>query len=98
MTKESIYEQTNAELIRELGRRYKDYRMRYGKSQKEVAEQTGLSVFTISGFERGTNTGITLVNLLKLLRAIDQLEQFDTLLQELPQSPSLMYKQQKRQY
>jgi transcriptional regulator with XRE-family HTH domain len=95
--KTELYEYTNAELIRELGKRYKDYRMRYGKSQKEVAEQTGLSVFTISGFERGTNTGITVVNLLKLLRAIDRLEEFDALLQELPQSPVLMYKQQKKQ-
>jgi transcriptional regulator with XRE-family HTH domain len=95
--KTELYEYTNAELIRELGKRYKDYRMRYGKSQKEVAEQTGLSVFTVSGFERGTSTGITVVNLLKLLRAIDRLEEFDALLQELPQSPLLMYKQQKKQ-
>jgi transcriptional regulator with XRE-family HTH domain len=94
--KAELYEHTNAELIRELGKRYRDYRMRYGKSQRDVAAETGLSVFTISGFERGQNTGITLANLLKLLRAIEGLEQFDSLLQELPASPSLMYKQQNR--
>ena len=94
--KSDIYEYTNSELVRELGKRYKDYRQRYGKSQRDIAAQTGLSLFTVSGFESGNSTGITLANFLKLLRAIEQLDQFDGLLPELPQSPSMMYKQQSR--
>ena len=41
--------------------------------QKEVAEKSGLSVFTISSFENGSSTGITMSSFIKLLRAIDSL-------------------------
>ena len=53
---------TGSELIRQLGQRYRDYRKRTGHTQKEVAEKAGLSVFTISSFENGSATGITLAS------------------------------------
>ncbi|GAO31503.1 helix-turn-helix domain-containing protein [Geofilum rubicundum] len=69
--------------------------MRY--TQKQIAEKSGLSVFTISSFENGASTGITIASFIKLLRAIDSLEEIEKLLPELPVSPrELFLKQHKR--
>ena len=92
-----IYEKSGSELIREMGRRFKDYRKRLGYTQKEISEKSGLSVFTISSFENGSSTGLTLASLLKLLRAIDSLEEIEKVLPGLPESPkALFYKQRKK--
>lgn len=94
---EELYGQSNKDIVRDLGRRFKEYRLRYGKSQKEVADHTGLSIFTVSAFESGKGTGITVVNLLKLLRSIEQLDQIEGILPPLPESPRLLFEaQQKR--
>lgn len=91
-----LYEQSGSDLIRQLGKRYCEYRKRMGYTQKEVAEKSGLSVFTISSFENGSATGITLASFIKLLRAIDSLEEIEKLLPELPESSrALFMKQQK---
>jgi DNA-binding XRE family transcriptional regulator len=84
------------ELSRELGKRYSDYRKRMKYTQKEVAEKSGLSVFTISSFENGSSTGITLSSFIKLLRAIDSLEEVEKLLPELPKSPRTLFKKQSK--
>ena len=92
-----IYEKSGSELIRELGKRYSDYRKRMGFTQKEVAFKSGISIFTISSFENGSSTGITLAYFIKLLRAIDSLEEIEKLLPELPESPrALFIKQSKK--
>jgi len=89
-----LYEQTGSEIIRQLGKRYSDYRKRMGFTQKEVAEKSGLSIFTISTFENGSSTGITLASFIRLLRAIDNLEEIEKLLPELPESPRSLYLKQ----
>ncbi len=92
-----IYKQSGSDIIRQLGKRYSQYRKRMKYTQKQVADQTGLSVFTISSFENGSATGITLASFIKLLRAIDSLEETAKLLPELPESPKELFeKQQKR--
>lgn len=93
--KDNIYEKSGAELIMNLGRRFRDYRKRTGMTQKEVSYKSGLSVFTISAFEKGSGTGITMSSFLKLLRAIDYLDEIEKLLPPLPQSPRELYKKQK---
>ena len=75
-----LYEQTGSDIIRQLGKRYSDYRKRMGFTQREVAEKSGLSVFTISSFENGSSTGVTLASFLKLLRAINSLDEIEKLL------------------
>ena len=82
-----LYEQSGSDLSRKLGKKYSHYRKRMDYTQKEVAEKSGLSIFTISSFENGSSTGITLTSLIKLLRAIDSLEEIEKLLPELPLSP-----------
>jgi transcriptional regulator with XRE-family HTH domain len=68
-----------------------------GYSQKEVAEKSGLSIFTISTFENGSSTGITLASFIRLLRAIDSLDEIEKLLPELPQSPRSLFKKHQKE-
>lgn len=89
-----IYEKSGSELIRELGKKFSAYRKRMGYTQKEISEKSGLSVFTISSFENGSSTGITLISFTKLLRAISHLEEIEKLLPPLPDSPRALYKKQ----
>lgn len=91
-----LYEQSGSEIIRQLGRRFSDYRKRMGYTQKEVSAKSGLSVFTISSFENGSSIGITLSSLIKLLRAIDCLEEIEKLLPELPVSPRAVFMKQNK--
>lgn len=92
-----LYEQSGSDLIRQLGKRYSDYRKRMGYTQKAVAEKSGLSVFTISSFENGSSTGVTMASFIKLLRAIDILEEIEKLLPELPESPRALFKKQQKE-
>jgi transcriptional regulator with XRE-family HTH domain len=89
-----LYEQAGSDIIRGLGKRYSEYRKRIKYTQKEVAEKSGLSIFTISSFENGSSTNITLSTFLKLLRAIDSLDEIEKLLPELPESPRTLFKKQ----
>ena len=91
-----LYEKSGTEIIRELGKLYGIYRRKMGITQREVAERSGLSVFTISSFENGSSTGITLASLVKLLRAIGFLEEIGKLLPDLPESPRSLFMKQNR--
>lgn len=91
-----LYEKSGSDIIRELGKRYGSYRKRMGYTQKEIAEKSGLSVFTISSFENGSSTGITVASFIKLLRVIDCLDEIEKLLPELPESPRALFKKQSK--
>jgi len=91
-----LYKIPGSELVRQVGQRYRDYRKRTGQTQKEVAEKSGLSVFTISSFENGSATGVTLASFIKLLRAIDCLDEIEKLLPELPESPRTLFKKKQK--
>ena len=92
-----LYEQSGSDIIRQMGKRYSDYRKRMGYTQKQVAEKSGLSIFTISSFENGSSTGVTLASFIKLLRAIDYLDEIEKLLPELPESPRVLFKKQQKE-
>ena len=91
-----LYEKSGSEIIRDLGKRYREYRKRMGYTQNEVAGKSGISIFTISTFENGSSTGITLASFVRLLRAIDNLDEIGKLLPELPESPRALFKQQNK--
>ena len=91
-----LYEQSGSEIIQQIGKRFGDYRKRMGFTQKEVSEKSGMSVFTISTFENGYATSIKMASFIKLLRAIDNLDQIENLLPELPKSPRALFKKQKK--
>ena len=91
-----LYEQSGNDIIPQLGKRYSNYRKRMGYTQKEVSEKSGLSVFTISTFEHGSSAGVTLASFIRLLRAIDILDEIEKLLPELPESPRTLFKKQQK--
>jgi len=80
------YEYSIPELVQMLGSRFKDYRMRSNLTQKEVAEQAGVTVNTIHKFENGTVPNLSISTFLRLLKAIGCIEGLDELLPELPES------------
>ncbi len=73
-----------------LGERFKDYRMRSDMTQKEVSEQSGITINTIHKFENGLAGNISLRTFLQLMRAIEQLDDFDAFMPELPESAYLI--------
>ena len=83
------------ELVRMLGRRFKDYRLRANMTQKEVAEMAGLSVLSVYRFENGTVTNISLSTFLLLMKAVGYINGLDDLMPEQPESPYL-YKEAKK--
>ena len=91
------YEYSIPELVRLLGSRFKEYRLRCDMTQKEVAEQSGITVTTIHKFESGIASNVSLGTFLQLLKAIEQIDGLDDLLPELPESPYLYEKQNKIQ-
>lgn len=86
---EDYSEYSVPELVRMLGARFKDYRLRANMTQKEVSEMAGLSVLTVHRFENGTITNISLGTLLLLLKAIGCINDLNDLMPEQPESPYL---------
>ena len=75
---------SEAYIIRETGRRFRNYRQIARLRQVDVAFQSGVSVQTIRNFESGKSTNMTLDTFLKLLGAIGQRQNFDMVLPEFP--------------
>lgn len=84
------YEYSIPEIVLELGIRFKDYRMRSNMTQKDVAEQAGLTVNTIHKFENGRVPNMSLSTFLLLLKAIGCINSLDELMPELPESTYLV--------
>ena len=78
------------ELVRMLGSRFKDYRLRANMTQKEVAERAGLSVLTVHRFEGGAVKNIALGTFLLLLKAVGCINDLNELMPEQPESPYLL--------
>ncbi len=84
------------EVVRNLGIRFRDYRMRMHMTRKEVSEAAGIGMTTLYKFETGNMTDITLSTLLRLLRAIGLGGNWEALLPELPESPYLYHDNDKK--
>ncbi len=78
---------SNSEIVRELGRRFKDYRLSCRMTQEEAAQKAGIGLVTLRNFENGKAYNITMTNFLALLRTVGQLEQVEEVLPEIPISP-----------
>lgn len=91
------YEYSIPELVKLLGTRFKDYRLRSNMTQKEVSEQSGITITTIHKFENGLSANISLSTFLLLMKAIGQIEGLDELLPELPVSAYLINEEKKVQ-
>ena len=91
-----FYEYSTPELVRLLGSRFKEYRMRCNLTQKEVAEQSGIGLTTIHKFENGTANSLSLSTFILLLRGVGQVNALDDVLPELPESPYLVRREEKK--
>lgn len=77
------------DVVRNLGMRFRDYRLRLRMTRKEVSEAASVGLTTLYKFESGNMTDISFGTLLRLLKAIGLAENWDMLLPELPESPYL---------
>lgn len=78
---------TNYDIISLLATRVKEYRLAARMSQRELAQKSGVSYTTISHFEQGVSSNITLNNFISLLRPLGMQERMLELLPELPVPP-----------
>lgn len=81
-----LYEKSNNNVMTDLGKRFRDYRIALRMTQKEIAFQSGVSVMTIMRFERGEGATIRLDNFISLMRSIQQLEGIAECIPEMPAS------------
>jgi len=66
---------TEQEILKEIGHRLKKIRLQYNLTQKELSEEVGLSVSTISLIEQGKSTTTeSLIRILIRLNRIKDLE------------------------
>lgn len=79
----SYNEPTSEELRLDLGRRFRQQRLNQGLTIQQLAKQSGVSLRTISAFERG-ESNISLNNLIELLRVLQLLNALQNLLPEIP--------------
>lgn len=84
-----------SEILKILGARFKEFRLRMEFTQAEISEQAGVSIPTIYKFENGRLSDITMSNLLKLLNCIQLESTWEKLIPDLPESP-YMYKASKK--
>ena len=70
--------------------------MRCNLTQKEVAEQSGVGLTTIHKFENGTAGNLSLSTFILLLKVVWQINSLGDLLPELPESPYLIRKDEKK--
>jgi len=91
-----LYEYSTPELVRLLGERFKEYRLRCNLTQKEVAEQSGIGLTTIHKFENGTAGNLSLSTFILLLKVVGQVNALDDVMPELPESPYLIRREEKK--
>ncbi len=83
-------ERSNLAILREIGQRLKEYRIRKNLQQKELATFAGIGLDTVVRLEHGSP--ISMEKFIRVLRALDMLENFDLLVPEPPISPILLQK------
>ena len=66
---------SNSAVVQEAGKRIKELRLRKNLSQKQLAEQAGVSVFTIAQIEKGKSVSFVLfIAVIRVLRLFDNME------------------------
>jgi len=72
-----IYARSDREVLRQLGERLRQARLRRNVSQHELADRAGLNRTTVSEYERGASTStLTLVQVLRALELLEELDAF----------------------
>ena len=74
---------SNPEIVAEMGRRFKEYRLASNLTQQEIAERASVSIVTLRQFENGKTYNINMCNFLALLRTVHCLEEMNNILPEI---------------
>ena len=80
-----LYTLTNDAIMRQIGSKIKELRIEKSVKQAELADASGVSVFTISSVENGKST--SLLTIVQLLRALEHLDYPNSFFQEETISP-----------
>ena len=83
---QTLYAYSPTELVRILGQRVRDYRMRSNMTIKDMSEKTGISQVSLQKFETGQSINVSMVTFIQVLKAIGRINALDELLPELPPS------------
>ena len=75
------------DVIRNLGLRFRDYRLRLRMTRKEVSEASSIGMTTLYKFESSKMTDISISTLLRLLEFIVLEDNWETIIPELTESP-----------
>ncbi len=67
---------TEQEILKELGKRLQKIRLQHNLTQKEMSEEVGLSVSTISLIEQGKST--TTESLIRILSRLNRIKDFES--------------------
>src|SRR6056300_385663 len=73
----------NKDILFDLGKRLKQQRLNQNHTGKGLAERSGVSQRTITGFERGEKN-ISLINFIELLRTLKRVDNLEELVPEIP--------------
>lgn len=73
-------EENNRFILRELGQRIKEIRIKRSLTQQELAQNAGVSFSTIARIENGTS--VNMENYMRILRNLNLLQNFDLLVPE----------------
>lgn len=87
-------DENNSFILKEFGQRIKDVRISQVMTQKDLCEKAGVSFSTIARIENGE--GINTDNLLKVMRALNLLQNWDLLIPEQDQTPDEILKEKNK--
>lgn len=78
-------------MMKELNRRFKEYRISMDITQDELSQISGVSVYTIKNFERGSDIKVSTLE--KLLKSLGIKNVFDELIPDMTDRPSYRAKE-----
>jgi transcriptional regulator with XRE-family HTH domain len=81
---------TDSDVLKEVGRRIRAYRLQRNLTAEHVATRAGIQLRTLLGVERGANP--RLGTLIRILRALDRLDALDAFLPDPGLSPMALLK------
>lgn len=80
---------TPEEVVAEVGRRIRAYRLQSNLDQRAVAERAGVARRTLQGLEQGS--GSTVETLARVLKALDRVQSLEAFLPEPSVSPIALF-------
>lgn len=70
-----IFSLSNRQIVEEIGKRLKNLRISKSLTQKELAENSGVSLFTIAQIENGKPVSFLLIiSVMRVLKLLDNIE------------------------